>query len=619
MQRAGIIGLLLYALLTAGCSDSTGTSVESRESIRDLRYCEIAFFYLSLDGITSETFNSFRINDCPQQDWESIDFSAVAQELGAVFVRPNGPRRWVMDAAQLEGSEQAERRFFGNLEFRVVANIQLGPSTPTPGEHFVEAKVKRDSFLLFYEDAPSYELVAPLGKRYVMQSYAQYVDPELSMAALDSLGPRISLPVGWQYRARALAEDLEVEDFQGLATVLRDPLENTYQRAEILEYLTENQVVVGLYNNSTMEYWTAQMSKQEARLLEVNPPWRISDHIAVADKSVYAQSPDAELNGRFEEMTLGNSVFYHSATNLCAPELHSSGLINTNQSRRFQELTFRTGRTVPYIVNHLEERFVLVSHAPGGEDFHNNLPPGWRHGEVQLSDDWRVVFENVIKTVEIVDGSQYYQGPVLLPGEITPPTPAQIFTHKMIMPTGENPFSQRAYECPHCTFEQLASINSPMGWVKGPTQIIFAEGGELRSTPCAIPSTVDFLPEVPGNEYQIIARPQSGRLVEFTPQGLIAITNVERDTELRFPAGRRIHELTSPDGDVYVMFAYGVDSMDVDISDFSHADLLNDYPRPTNWSYSTRILERELVLDSTGVASVLVFRGSIPFSTWEKR
>ena len=40
-----------------------------------------------------------------------------------------------MDVAELEGSEQAKRRFFGNLEFRVVANIQLGPSTPDPGEH----------------------------------------------------------------------------------------------------------------------------------------------------------------------------------------------------------------------------------------------------------------------------------------------------------------------------------------------------------------------------------------------------------------------------------------------------------------------------------------------------
>ena len=89
------------------------------------------------------------------------------------------------------------------------------------------------------------------------------------------------------------------------------------------------------------------------------------------------------------------------------------------------------------------------------------------------------------------------------------------------------------------------SIDPPPGWIKGPTQIVFAEG-ELRSTPCAVPSTVDFLPDVPGNEYQIIARTESGRLLELTPQGLIVIVNVVRDTELRFPAGRRVHELTSP-------------------------------------------------------------------------
>ena len=65
------------------------------------------------------------------------------------------------------------------------------------------------------------------------------------------------------------------------------------------------------------------------------------------------------------------------------------------------------------------------------------------------------------------------------------------------------------------------------------------------------------------------------------------------------------------------MFGYGVDSMDVDTLDFSNSDLLDGYPRPTGWSYSTRILERELVLDSTGEVSVLAFRGSMPFSTWK--
>ncbi|NQX87299.1 MAG: hypothetical protein HRT77_01405 [Halioglobus sp.] len=617
MQHTRLMGFLLYFLLAAGCSDSNDTQVESRDSIRDLRYCEIAFFFSGPDGLTSETYNSFLFNDCPQQDWEAIDFGAAATELGAILARPNGPRRWLMDRAELEGSDAAERRFFGNLEFRAVANIQLGSTPPSPGAHFVDATVKRDSRFLFFKDRPVYELLAPLGKRYVMQSYAQYVDSDLSIDDLESLAPRISLPIGWQYRERLLDEDLEVEDFKGLATALRDPLENTYQRAEMLEYL-EDRVVVELYNNATMQYWTGHMSEQEASDLKLSPPWIVSDHIVIADKSVYAQSPEAELNGRFEELTLADNIFYHSATNLCTPELHSSGLVKTNQSRRYQELTFRAGRTVPYIVNHLGERFVRISYAPGTEDFHNSLPPGWTHGEVQLNEDWRVMFEDVIKTVEIVDGSHHYQGPVFLPGDVAPPTPAQIFTHKMIMPTGENLFAQRAYECTSCTFEQLQSIDPPPGWVKGPTQIVFAEG-ELRSTPCAVPSTVDFLPDVPGNEYQIIARPKSGRLLELTPQGPIVITDVLRDTELRFPAGRRVHELTSPEGDVYVMFGYGVDSMDFDISDFSSPDLLDGYPRPTGWSYSTRILERQLVLDSTGEVSVLAFRGSVPFSTWEKR
>ena len=68
--------LLLYALLAAGCSDSSDTPVETRESIRDLRYCEIAFFFFGPNGITSETYNSFLLNDCPQQDWATIDFTA---------------------------------------------------------------------------------------------------------------------------------------------------------------------------------------------------------------------------------------------------------------------------------------------------------------------------------------------------------------------------------------------------------------------------------------------------------------------------------------------------------------------------------------------------------------
>ena len=98
-----------------------------------------------------------------------------------------------------------------------------------------------------------------------------------------------------------------------------------------------------------------------------------------------------------------------------------------------------------------------------------------------------------------------------------------------------------------------------------------------------------------------------------------ALVDVQRDTVLRFPAGRRVHELTNPDGDIYVMFAYEVDSMDADIADFDRPDALDGHPIPTGWTYSSRRLPRDLVLDSSGVVSVLSFRGSGPLSTWEKR
>ena len=49
-----------------------------------------------------------------------------------------------------------------------------------------------------------FELVAPGGDTYVMQSYAQIKDPALTLAKLGSLGRRLKLPPGWRYRTRTL-------------------------------------------------------------------------------------------------------------------------------------------------------------------------------------------------------------------------------------------------------------------------------------------------------------------------------------------------------------------------------------------------------------------------------
>ena len=75
-----------------------------------------------------------------------------------------------------------------------------------------------------------FELVAPGGDTYVMQSYAQIKDPKLTIGKLGSLGRRLTLPAGWRYRTRKLKRPL-VLTAKGSATVLQDELQNTYQLA----------------------------------------------------------------------------------------------------------------------------------------------------------------------------------------------------------------------------------------------------------------------------------------------------------------------------------------------------------------------------------------------------
>ena len=66
--------------------------------------------------------------------------------------------------------------------------------------------------------------------------------------------------------------------------------------------------------------------------------------------------------------------------------------------------------------------------------------------------------------------------------------------------------------------------------------------GELRSLPSfeGVPAAVDFIDEVPGDEYQLIAKNLDGRIIEIGSNGIVVEAQVMRDTQLRFDAGRRV-------------------------------------------------------------------------------
>ena len=193
------------------------------------------------------------------------------------------------------------------------------------------------------------------------------------------------------------------------------------------------------------------------------------------------------------------------------------------------------------------------------------------------------------------------------------------FTLKVLKRTGENLFSNIAYECNECTFEQFEDLTLPRGWRKSPKQIILPDGELLNHLSFeGISGSLDLIPEIPGDEFKLIAKTLEGNIVDISFSGIMVETKVMRNTILRYPAGSRVHELIDEDGNIYVLFAYEVDSADFDRSFFEKIDILSNYPRPKGWSYLSRILEEDLILHSKGIANVLAIQSETS-SVWEKR
>jgi hypothetical protein len=167
------------------------------------------------------------LNDCPQHLWEKLDASAIAAEMGAVFVKLNGPRRWVLDGLGTKvASVEPIIRDFGGIQFRRIATIALGDK-PGSGP-YSENKVNRGAVFYFDAGKPVYELVDPSGTAYVMQAMCMGVDPTMSEESLPTLGERLATPAGWSYRVRILTEELVIDTTQSLATVVQDEFENSY-------------------------------------------------------------------------------------------------------------------------------------------------------------------------------------------------------------------------------------------------------------------------------------------------------------------------------------------------------------------------------------------------------
>jgi hypothetical protein len=194
---------------------------------RGSRYGEVLAVFAEGDRFSAHVYGTQLLNDCPQELWESLDGPSIARELGALMVKLNGPRYWMIDGLGSKGQpiEPVLHDFNGILMGRI-AVVDLG-TNPAQVPYTVR-HVDRKAIFFFDEGSTVHELVDPDGLTYVMQAYCVGVDPALTESGLAGLGERLDLPMGWTFQTRILDEELIVDTSETVATVLQDELENTY-------------------------------------------------------------------------------------------------------------------------------------------------------------------------------------------------------------------------------------------------------------------------------------------------------------------------------------------------------------------------------------------------------
>ena len=197
------------------------------DHMRGVRYGEVLAMFLRDTGLEAEVYGTQMLNDCPQELWETLNADEIAKDMGAVFVKLNGPRYWLLDGL---GSKVAVVdpvfRDFNGIQMRRIATIPIGADFAA-GPYTIR-NVNRGAVFFFDAGKTVYELVHPEGRAFVLQARCVGVDPSMTEESLATLGERLALPEGWSYRTRVLDAELVVDTSATLATVVQDEFENTY-------------------------------------------------------------------------------------------------------------------------------------------------------------------------------------------------------------------------------------------------------------------------------------------------------------------------------------------------------------------------------------------------------
>lgn len=189
------------------------------------RYGEVLLVGAGESGPEAAVYNTYPLNDCPAELWDKLDAGTIAKENGALGALLNGPRYWLMSGIEKVATGQQETRTFGGIDMIMQAVVKLSSMNPAP---YSVNRVTRSTVFTFDAGRPVFELVDADGRRWVMQTWSQTVDKNLSLDDLAGLASRLELPEGWSFETRTLTTPLRVDTTSQDAQVTQDNLANSY-------------------------------------------------------------------------------------------------------------------------------------------------------------------------------------------------------------------------------------------------------------------------------------------------------------------------------------------------------------------------------------------------------
>ena len=110
----------------------------------------------------------------------------------------------------------------------------MGFNANISGLAYTPSNVARDATWTYFANNLIFQLLDPSGNLYVMQSYARFIDPNLTYENLQDvayMNGQLDLPEDWSYSVAQLAQQFD-NISEGNAILLQDDLGNSYMMVD---------------------------------------------------------------------------------------------------------------------------------------------------------------------------------------------------------------------------------------------------------------------------------------------------------------------------------------------------------------------------------------------------